>query len=531
MNLRTSLQHPVRIAAAVVTAGLLFAAGGAVASGSEGAPTDTTPTSRDVPVASAADADILWQYLGTLPKRSAPRPSSPSTQTYATRSRPSSQATWRPPTHARWTASTSSPTGSRRCSVPARVSSVGRAHRAGNRAANRNTTVRPRMTATAPGLEGHRRRALRERGQSTTSSARETYGSVPPNESSRAERPASPSSTATCRASRTSRAAPACSLLDAGSNEVAPRRASGRAGVRVDAKVIERSETGSTAIRGSRTAGGTSDDGCRGPARSCNLPMLCRGEIWPVQRVEREVTVGEATSGAYSAFQGSKRSTHLPAQHWPADPDEKVLPPERDRVEIGREGDEGPIAVSIDMPLPIDIRGIAIIGLGAVGKSARGGIDRRHLRLAHPRLTKSVEAHLPYRPGLETLRGLDDIRDGFIPQWQPRNVGDKAEDRLPRRCDACARCFLLSHSVSPVRVRSSSIPRGVPSLDTSRETLAHLSGRSGVARCSSQVTFKRGAPRRASDQRGSSWTFTGARVDLMRQSVTASTRVGLVSPA
>jgi hypothetical protein len=68
MNLRTSLQHPVRIAAAVVTAGLLFAAGGAVASGSEGAPTDTTPTSRDVPVASAAEADILWQYLGTLPQ-------------------------------------------------------------------------------------------------------------------------------------------------------------------------------------------------------------------------------------------------------------------------------------------------------------------------------------------------------------------------------------------------------------------------------------------------------------------------------
>ncbi len=66
-ELRTILHYPGRIAAAAVTAGLLFAAGGAAgsASGSEGAHSDTTQPSRDVPVATAADADTLWHYLGT----------------------------------------------------------------------------------------------------------------------------------------------------------------------------------------------------------------------------------------------------------------------------------------------------------------------------------------------------------------------------------------------------------------------------------------------------------------------------------
>lgn len=65
MKLRTILHHPGRIAAAAVTAGLLFAACGS-ASGSETARPDTTHPSRDVPAATAADADTFWQYLGTL---------------------------------------------------------------------------------------------------------------------------------------------------------------------------------------------------------------------------------------------------------------------------------------------------------------------------------------------------------------------------------------------------------------------------------------------------------------------------------
>jgi hypothetical protein len=65
MNLGTILQHPVRIAAAVVTAGLVFAAG--TAAGSEGTHSDPPQTHTDAPTASAADADTLWQYLATLP--------------------------------------------------------------------------------------------------------------------------------------------------------------------------------------------------------------------------------------------------------------------------------------------------------------------------------------------------------------------------------------------------------------------------------------------------------------------------------
>ena len=65
MRLRTILRHPGRIAVAVVTAGLFFAAGNAV--GSETTQTDTTPPGRDVPAATAAaDADTLYHYLGTL---------------------------------------------------------------------------------------------------------------------------------------------------------------------------------------------------------------------------------------------------------------------------------------------------------------------------------------------------------------------------------------------------------------------------------------------------------------------------------
>jgi len=68
MNLQSILHHPGRIAATVVTAGLLFGAGTAAgsAASSEGAQPDTTQPGRDVPVASATDADSLWQYLGTL---------------------------------------------------------------------------------------------------------------------------------------------------------------------------------------------------------------------------------------------------------------------------------------------------------------------------------------------------------------------------------------------------------------------------------------------------------------------------------
>jgi hypothetical protein len=66
MKLRSILHHPGRIAATVVTAGVVFAAG--TAAGSQTAQPDTTPPSRDVPVVStAADADTLYHYLGTLP--------------------------------------------------------------------------------------------------------------------------------------------------------------------------------------------------------------------------------------------------------------------------------------------------------------------------------------------------------------------------------------------------------------------------------------------------------------------------------
>jgi hypothetical protein len=68
MKLQSILHHPGRIAATVVAAGLLFGAGTAAgsAASSEDAQPATTQPGRDVPVASAADADSLWQYLGTL---------------------------------------------------------------------------------------------------------------------------------------------------------------------------------------------------------------------------------------------------------------------------------------------------------------------------------------------------------------------------------------------------------------------------------------------------------------------------------
>ncbi|MEX1008119.1 MAG: hypothetical protein WD271_09790 [Acidimicrobiia bacterium] len=69
MSLNTILQHPVRIAAGVVTAGLLFAAGSAVGSAAdtEAVHTAAALTHTDAPVASNADAEILWDYLATLP--------------------------------------------------------------------------------------------------------------------------------------------------------------------------------------------------------------------------------------------------------------------------------------------------------------------------------------------------------------------------------------------------------------------------------------------------------------------------------
>jgi hypothetical protein len=65
MNLRTILHRPTRAAAVVAVAGLLFAACG-TASGSEGADTRPAQPRQDTPVASAADADVLYHYLGTL---------------------------------------------------------------------------------------------------------------------------------------------------------------------------------------------------------------------------------------------------------------------------------------------------------------------------------------------------------------------------------------------------------------------------------------------------------------------------------
>ena len=69
MSLNTILHHPVRIAATVVTAVLLFAAGSAVggATGSEAVHTAAAQTHTDAPVASVADAEALWDYVATLP--------------------------------------------------------------------------------------------------------------------------------------------------------------------------------------------------------------------------------------------------------------------------------------------------------------------------------------------------------------------------------------------------------------------------------------------------------------------------------
>ena len=90
MNLRTILHRPTRAAAVVAVAGLLFAACG-TASGSEGAGTpDPAHPRQDTPVPSAADADTLYHYLGTLDAPpTALRPSSPSTPTSVARSPPS----------------------------------------------------------------------------------------------------------------------------------------------------------------------------------------------------------------------------------------------------------------------------------------------------------------------------------------------------------------------------------------------------------------------------------------------------------
>ena len=65
MNLRTTLHHPTRAAAALAVAGLLFAACG-TAAGSEDADTKPAHARQDTPAASAADADTLYHYLGTL---------------------------------------------------------------------------------------------------------------------------------------------------------------------------------------------------------------------------------------------------------------------------------------------------------------------------------------------------------------------------------------------------------------------------------------------------------------------------------
>ncbi len=68
MNIRTILHRPARAAAVLGVAGLLFAACGS-ASGSEGADSRPAQPRQDTPVASPADADTLYHYLGTLTPR------------------------------------------------------------------------------------------------------------------------------------------------------------------------------------------------------------------------------------------------------------------------------------------------------------------------------------------------------------------------------------------------------------------------------------------------------------------------------
>jgi hypothetical protein len=65
MNIRSILQSPARTAAVVAEAGLLFAACG-TASGSEGRRATPPRHGAESAIVSAADADTLWHYLGTL---------------------------------------------------------------------------------------------------------------------------------------------------------------------------------------------------------------------------------------------------------------------------------------------------------------------------------------------------------------------------------------------------------------------------------------------------------------------------------
>ena len=68
MKLRSIRRHPGRIAAAALTAGLVFAAGSVAgnALGSDGAHAAAAQTHTDTPAPSAAAADTLYHYLTTL---------------------------------------------------------------------------------------------------------------------------------------------------------------------------------------------------------------------------------------------------------------------------------------------------------------------------------------------------------------------------------------------------------------------------------------------------------------------------------
>src|SRR5437764_14502727 len=55
--------------------------------------------------------------------------------------------------------------------------------------------------------------------------------------------------------------------------------------------------------------------------------------------------------------QGGERLPHLFAERRAADPDEQVLPPERDGVEVDCERDRRTALVGLDVPLPIGVRG------------------------------------------------------------------------------------------------------------------------------------------------------------------------------
>ena len=188
MNLRTILHHPGRIAATVVAAGLLFAAG--TAAGSETTQPDTTQPRQDVPVASAADADTLYHYLTTLtPRRPRPDRPSPSSPTSAEHSSDRRQQIWLRPSRTDATTSTLDRRGAGHKTTPphrGRVAPRGRLQRLSRRprrcltrlAADETRPTRPVREKSAgrratTGDDAHRRDPF---SQVSTAPAREDAG-------------------------------------------------------------------------------------------------------------------------------------------------------------------------------------------------------------------------------------------------------------------------------------------------------------------------------------------------------------------